>query len=186
MIDIRAAESADARQIAEIYAPFVRDGIISFETEPPGTAAMRKRMTASGGLYPWIVATNSELDGRITGYAYAGRFRDRPAYRYVVETSIYIAPWAQRRGMGRLLYQALVDTLRAQNFTQAIGVIALPNDASIRVHEAVGFRRAGIYREVGYKNGQWIDVGYWQAELNRPQIPPAEPRPFSEVGLVRL
>ncbi|WP_431469507.1 N-acetyltransferase family protein [Sphingosinithalassobacter sp. LHW66-3] len=187
MIDIRAAAAGDSAAIAAIYAPHVIAGTVSFETDPPDARAMRKRIEASGGLYPWLVMTDGEAgDQPVVGYAYATRFRDRPAYRHVVETSIYVAGPAQRRGAGRLLYEALIDTLRAQGFTQAIGAIALPNDASIRVHEAVGFRRAGVLREVGYKHGQWIDVGFWQCELNAPAIPPAEPRPFSEVGLARL
>lgn len=185
MIGIRAARSEDAAAIAAIYAPYVIGGTVSFETDAPDARAMRGRMTASDGYYPWIVATNGEEAGGVLGYAYATRFRDRPAYRYVVETSIYLAGDAQRQGAGRLLYEALVDTLRAQGFTQAIGVIALPNDGSIKLHEAVGFRRAGVYREVGFKHGRWIDVGWWQCELNDSAVPPVEPRPFSEVGVVR-
>ena len=186
MIAIRAAAPDDAAAIAAIYAPFVLTGTASFETEAPDTRQMRSRMTASGGRYPWIVATNGDPEGGgVLGYAYAGSFRDRPAYRYVVETSIYVAGQVQGQGTGRLLYEALLDTLRVQGFTQAIGAIALPNDGSIRLHEAVGFRRAGVYREVGYKQGQWIDVGYWQCELNDSVVPPVEPKPFSEVGVVR-
>jgi L-amino acid N-acyltransferase YncA len=103
----------------------------------------------------------------------------------VVETTVYVADVAQRQGAGRLVYEALVDTLRAQGFTQAIGAIALPNEGSIALHEAVGFRRAGVYREVGYKHGLWIDVGYWQCALGEPATPPVEPRRFVEVGVVR-
>ncbi|MGJ3647456.1 N-acetyltransferase family protein [Sphingomonas sp. GlSt437] len=186
MIAIRAATAEDAASIAAIYAPYVLSGTVSFETEAPDTRAMRARMTASNGLYPWLVATNGDPEGGgVLGYAYAGQFRDRPAYRYVVETSIYMSGPIQGQGTGRLLYEALIDTLRAQGFTQAIGVIALPNDGSIRLHESVGFQRAGIYRSVGYKQGQWIDVGFWQCELNESRVPPVEPRPFSKVGVVR-
>lgn len=185
MIAIRPAQAEDAAAIAAIYAPFVLSGTVSFETEAPDARQMRTRMAASDGLYPWIVATNGDPQGGVLAYAYATRFRDRPAYRYVVETSVYVAGPTQGQGAGRLLYEALIDTLRAQGFTQAIGAIALPNDGSIRLHEAVGFRRAGVYREVGYKQGQWIDVGFWQCELNEPSVPPVEPRPFSEVGVVR-
>ncbi|GAA0726485.1 GNAT family N-acetyltransferase [Sphingomonas japonica] len=185
MIAIRSARAEDAAAIAAIYAPFVQGGTVSFETDAPDTRAMRSRMTASDGLYPWIVATNGDAEGGVLGYAYATRFRDRPAYRYVVETSIYMAGDAQRQGAGRLLYEALVDTLRAQGFTQAIGVISLPNEASITLHEQTGFRRAGVYREIGFKMGRWIDVGYWQCVLNASAVPPVEPRPFSAVGVVR-
>ena len=186
MIAIRAATPDDAAALAAIYAPHVLTGTVSFEVDPPDARAMRTRMAASEGLYPWIVVTNGEAEGGVLGYAYATKFRERAAYRYVVESSIYVADVAQRQGAGRLLYKALIDTLKAQGFVQAIGAIALPNDASIRLHEAVGFRRAGVYREVGYKHGQWLDVGIWQCALNEPAIPPIEPRPFSAVGVIRI
>ncbi|MGL4314689.1 MAG: GNAT family N-acetyltransferase [Sphingomonas sp.] len=186
MIAIRAATADDAAAIAAIYAPYVLSGTVSFETEAPDTRAIRARMTASNGFYPWIVATNGDPEGGgVLGYAYAGQFRDRPAYRYAVETSIYMSGPIQGQGAGRLLYEALIDTLRAQGFTQAVGVISLPNDGSIRLHESVGFQRAGLYRQIGYKQGRWVDVGFWQCELNDSQVPPIEPRPFSDVGVVR-
>jgi L-amino acid N-acyltransferase YncA len=186
VIAIRAARPEDAAAIAAIYAPFVLTGTVSFETEAPDARQIRARMAASDGLYPWIVATSGEEDGGVLAYAYATKFRDRPAYKYVVETSIYVTGTVERQGVGRLLYEALIDTLRAQGFTQAIGVLALPNEGSIGLHEATGFRRQGVYREVGYKNGRWIDVGFWQCQLNRSTTPPTEPKPFSEVGLVRV
>ncbi len=190
MIRVRAATPADAGAIAAIYAPNVLVGTASFETEAPDAAAMAARMAASEGLYPWLVATTgsgtgSEADDRVVAYAYATRFRERAAYRFVVETTVYVADAAQRQGAGRMVYAALIATLRAQQFTQAIGAIALPNPGSIALHEAVGFRRAGVYREVGYKHGQWIDVGYWQCVLHEPATPPVEPRRFAEVGVVR-
>ena len=145
--------------------------------------AMRR---AGGGAITHIASVQGyQNQSGVLAYAYAAKFREREAYRWVVETSIYVAGAVQGQGVGRLLYEALIDTLRAQGFTQAIGAIALPNDHSIALHEAVGFRRAGFFREVGYKHGRWIDVGYWQCELNDAVTPPNEPRPFSEVGLVR-
>ncbi|WP_137862624.1 MULTISPECIES: GNAT family N-acetyltransferase [unclassified Sphingomonas] len=190
MIGIRAAAPEDAGAIAAIYAPHVLTGTASFEIEPPEKAEMRKRMHASEGLYPWLVATTGgtsadDPDAGVIGYAYAGKFRDRPAYRYVCETSIYLTDASSGSGVGRLLYEALIATLRAQGFIHAIGTITLPNDRSIRLHEAVGFRRQGVYREVGFKHGQWIDVGFWQCELNGPRIPPVEPRKFADMGIVR-
>lgn len=184
MIRLRAATPADASQIAAIYAPYVAASAVSFETEPPSAQTMRRRMEAADGLYPWIVATPDGSDV-LLGYAYATRFREREAYRFCVETTVYVAGDAHRQGVGRLLYDALLDTLREQEFTQAIAAITLPNEPSIALHEAVGFRRAGVYREVGYKQGRWMDVGLWQCSLAEPQNPPVEPRPFSEVGLVR-
>ncbi|OWK30581.1 GNAT family N-acetyltransferase [Sphingomonas mucosissima] len=186
MIAIRAAAPADAAPIAAIYAPHVLSGTVSFETEAPDMPQMRQRMAASDGLYPWLVAASGAgEDAAVVGYAYAARFRERAAYRFVVETSIYLASSVQRQGVGRLLYGTLIATLRAQSFTQAIGAIALPNDRSVALHEAAGFRRAGTYREVGYKQGQWVDVGFWQCELNESMVPPAEPRRFADVGMVR-
>lgn len=182
-IAVRPASVADAGAIAEIYRPYVERGTVSFELEAPDGDAMRARMAASAGTFPWLVATEGE-GGPVRGYAYASAFRDRPAYRYTVETTVYLESGTQGQGYGRHLYDALIDTLRAQGFTHAIGVIALPNDQSIRLHESVGFRRTGVLREVGYKDGRWIDVGFWQVELNDATIPPMEPRAFSETGMV--
>ena len=191
-IGIRAATPDDAAAIAAIYAPHVLVGTASFETEAPDARQMRTRMAASEGLYPWLVATigggggaGGGTGGGVLGYAYATRFHQREAYRWTVEATICVADVAQRQGAGRLLYEALIDTLRAQGFTQAIGRVALPNEGSIALHEQVGFRRAGVYREVGYKHGRWIDVGTWQCELNEPAVPPEEPRRFADVGVVR-
>lgn len=183
MIEIRAATLDDAPEIAAIFAPFVA-GSVSFEEKAPNADQMRKRMTASNGLYPWIVATNGDPDG-LLGYAFATSFRDRAAYRYVVDTSIYIAGDWKQQGVGRLLYGALVDTLREQDFVQAISGISLPNDDLISLHEAVGFRRAGVFRQAGYKNAEWRDVGFWQLELTQAENPPRDPKLFSDVGVIR-
>ena len=130
MIAIRAARPEDAAAIAAIYAPYVETGTVSFELEPPDARALRTRMVAFDALYPWLVVTNGDPEGGVLGYAYATRFRERPAYQYVVETSIYLASGTQGQGNGRQLYNALIDTLRAQGFVHAIGSIALPNDHS--------------------------------------------------------
>lgn len=179
MIRIRAARAEDAEPIAAIYAPHVTRGIASFEEEAPDVEAMRARIAGLAGRFPWLVA---EDDGAVLGYAYADRFRDRTAYRWAVETTVYVGDNAQRRGVGRLLYARLLDLLRAQGFTQAIAAISLPNDASVKLHELAGFRRAGVYRQVGWKLGRWVDVGLWQAQLQEPGHPPAEPRPFSALS----
>ncbi len=186
MIAIRAATPDDAGAIAAIYAPHVLVGTATFEEQAPDSRTMRTRMAAHDGLYPWLVATQGEDAGGVLAYAYAAPFHTRSAYRWTVETTVYVADAAQRRGAGRLVYEALVDTLTAQGFAQAIARVALPNEGSIALHEAVGFRRAGVQREVGFKLGRWIDVGLWQRELAEPASPPAEPKPFAEVGVVRL
>jgi phosphinothricin acetyltransferase len=170
---LRAATPDDAAVIADIYAPFVSGSAVSFETEPPDEAAMRARIEAGGGLYPWLVA---EENGRLLGYAYAARFRERPAYRFAVETSVYLRADAAGRGLGGALYEPLLATLEGQGFTQAIAAITLPNEASVRLHERLGFERAGTYRQVGWKLGAWHDVGLWQRALARAGTPPEEPR----------
>jgi phosphinothricin acetyltransferase len=172
---LRAATPDDATAIADIYARFVTASAVSFETEPPGVETMRARIEAGGALYPWI-AGEAE-DGTLLGYAYAARFRDRPAYRFTVETSVYLRSGAAGRGLGRQLYEPLIATLEAQGFTQAIAAITLPNPASARLHEKLGFERAGTYRQVGWKLGEWHDVGLWQRALAPAAAPPAEPRP---------
>ncbi|GAO39503.1 putative acetyltransferase [Sphingomonas changbaiensis NBRC 104936] len=179
MIRIRVGRAGDAEAIAAIYAPHVTRGIASFEEQAPSADEMRARIAKLAGRFPWLVA---EEDGTVLGYAYADRFRDRTAYRWAVETTVYIADGAQRRGVGRLLYARLLDILRAQGFTQAIAAISLPNDASVKLHELAGFRRAGVYRQVGWKLGRWVDVGLWQAELQEPGHPPAEPRAFEDMA----
>lgn len=184
MIAIRPAEGGDAAAIAALYAPHVLVGTASFESEAPDAHMMRDRMGASDGLYPWIVATAGSPGG-VVAYAYSRPFSEREAYRWAVETTIYVADTAHRQGVGRLLYGALIDTLRAQHFTQAVGRIALPNDGSIALHEALGFRSAGVLRQIGYKHDRWIDVGLWQCSLAEPTVPPREPRRFSDVGIVR-
>ena len=182
-VAVRPATPEDAAAIAAIYRPYVERGTVSFELRAPDERIMRQRMASSEGLYPWLVVTEGE-GGQVLGYAYASAFRDRPAYRYTIETTVYLREGTVGRGNGRQLYAALIDTVRAQGFTHAIGVIALPNDQSIRLHESVGFRRTGVLREAGYKDGRWIDVGFWQVELNDATIPPMEPKPFSETGMV--
>ncbi len=172
---LRAATQGDAAAIAEIYAPFVTASAVSFETEPPGAEAMRARMASGGPLYPWIVGEAG--DGALLGYAYAARFRDRPAYRFTVETSVYLRAGAAGRGLGRRLYEPLLAILEAQGFTQAIAAITLPNDPSVRLHERLGFERAGTYRQVGWKFGAWHDVGLWQRALAIAGNPPVEPQP---------
>jgi phosphinothricin acetyltransferase len=177
---LRAATPDDAAAIADIYAPFVTASAVSFETEPPDAPAMRARIEAGGRLYPWLVGEAE--DGGLVGYAYAARFRDRPAYRFAVETSVYLRAGAGGCGLGGRLYEPLLAMLEAQGFTQAIAAITLPNESSVRLHERLGFERAGVYRQVGWKLGAWHDVGLWQRRLAEAPSPPEEPRPFSVRG----
>lgn len=181
---LRLATVGDAAAICEIYAPFVTASSVSFETVPPDEPTMRAKIEGGGDLYPWLVAV--EEDAAVIGYAYACSFRPRPAYRFSVETSVYLASGYQGRGIGSKLYKSLLITLEGQGYTQAIAAITLPNAPSVCLHEALGFAPAGTYRKVGYKNGGWHDVGLWQRALAHPEHLPSEPRPYSETGLVLL
>lgn len=186
MITIRGARPDDAAEIAAIYAPYALGGTVAFESAAIDARAIRHRMAAHDGLYPWLVATTGGDDEEaVLAFAYGAQFKDRPAYRWTVETMCYVSGAIEGQGTGRLLYSALLRTLTAQDFVQAIATIALPNDRQIARHESIGFRRAGGYREVGFKQGRWLDVGVWQRQLNEATAPPGEPRTFSEVGVVR-
>lgn len=176
---VRRATADDAAAIASIYAPYVRATVVSFELEAPDEIEMAGRIAAVGDAYPWLVAC--EANGEVAGYAYACAFRPRPAYRFTVETTVYVADGAHRRGIGTLLYRSLLPVLEAQGYTQAIGAITLPNEASVRLHEALGFTHAGTYEKVGFKLGEWRSVGLWQRPLAPMVARPEEPRPISSV-----
>jgi phosphinothricin acetyltransferase len=175
---IRIARDEDAAVIHAIYAPSVTSGVATFETELPGVAAMRERIRVRLQHYPWLVW---EEEGDVLAYAYAGRFRERAAYDWIAETSIYVRDDAHRRGIARRLYGALLGAMRLQGMTQAVGVITLPGTASVAMHEAMGFSAAGVWRQCGYKLGQWWDVGVWQKELQPAASPPRPVTPFPEM-----
>lgn len=175
---VRLASARDAAEVAAIYAPYVTDSAASFEAEPPDADEMAVRIAAGGDLYPWFVA---EEDGALLGYAYACAFRARHAYRFAVETTVYVAAEAHGRGVGGALYARLLPLLERQGFTQAIAAITLPNEASVRLHERCGFVRAGVYADVGHKFGEWRSVGLWQRALAPLSGEPGEPVPFAEV-----
>jgi L-amino acid N-acyltransferase YncA len=159
---IRAADPVqDATACAAIYAPFVTDGWISFELDPPDEAEMARRMAKYAESHGWLVA---ERDGTVAGYAYGSPHRERAAYASSCDVAVYVDPAHARRGIGRALYGELLPLL-AQRYHAAFAGIALPNEASIGLHEAMGFTPVGIYREVGWKCGGWRDVGWWQRLL---------------------
>ena len=172
---IRIARDDDAAAIHASYAPHVESGAATFENTVPGADAMRERIRMRLPHYPWLVW---EEGGAVLAYAYAGRFRERAAYDWIAETSIYVHPAAQRRGIARRLYGTLLDAMRLQGLTQAVGVITLPNPVSVGFHEALGFDPAGVWRRCGYKLGQWWDVGVWQKELQPSTNPPPTVTPF--------
>ncbi|MGE0711068.1 MAG: N-acetyltransferase family protein [Planctomycetota bacterium] len=172
---VRDATPADAAALAEVYRPAVTSGFASFELEPPDAAEMTGRLAKVQLAFPWLVGTDPA--GAVLGYAYATRHRERPAYDWTAETSVYVRPSAQGRGVGRGLYQELLARLRAQGYRLAIAGIALPNPASVALHELLGFRRAGTLEGVGYKLGAWRDVGLWQLVLGAPPLVDGAPRP---------
>ncbi len=176
---IRLAREADADQIASIYRPYVEQSRISFEEEAPDADEISRRM--SGPIHPWLVA---DEDGRIVGYASTSPMRGRAAYRWSVETGIYVAPEAQGRGLGRKLLSAHLDLLERQGFVTIVAGIALPNDASVALHEKLGFALSGIERGVGFKLGEWVDVGRWQKDLAPRSAAPEEPRALLELPLI--
>jgi L-amino acid N-acyltransferase YncA len=176
---IRIARADDAAAIHAIYAPAVTDSAITFETELPGAEAMRQRILTRLQQYPWLVW---EEHGQVLAYAYATRFRERAAYDWIAETSIYVHADARRRGIARHLYGVLLDVMALQGIDQAVGVITLPGDVSVALHEAMGFTPAGVWRKAGYKAGQWWNVGVWQKELQAPQNPPTPLQPFSSLA----
>lgn len=169
---IRLAEPHDALFVAEIYRPAVESTPISFETEPPGAVEMGRRIEETLRLFPWLVG---EYEGRVIGYAYAASHRARAAYRWSVDTSVYVDAASRRRGVGLALYTSLFRILAAQGFFNAYAGITLPNAASVAVHESMGFRPLGVYRNVGYKLGAWHDVGWWHLELQAPRTSPPPP-----------
>ena len=176
---IRSAEEGDAAALAAIYRPYVEDSRVSFEDVAPSAADMARRLRGDQpGFHPWLLAEEGD---RVLGYAASSPFRTRRAYRWTVETGIYLAANAQGRGIGKALLTALLDVLERQGYVAAIGAIALPNPASIALHEGLGFVHAGTYRGTGFKFGEWLDVGLWQKELAPRASAPAEPRPFADI-----
>lgn len=167
---IRFATLDDAVEILNIYAPYITDTAVTFETEVPSLNDFRKRMETIQTLYPFLVY---EVGGRIAGYAYASKHHERAAYRYSVNLSIYILPEYQRKGIGRKLYACLFEILKKQGFYTVVAGITLPNEKSVGIHKAMGFEEVGVYRRIGYKFGKWRDVIYMQKALREYDAVPA-------------
>jgi phosphinothricin acetyltransferase len=172
---IRDADPArDAAACAAIYAPHVEGSPVSFEERAPEAAEMAARIERYGASHAWLVA---EREGEVVGYAYATAFNERPAYRWSTSVSVYVAAGAHGTGVGRALYGALFDRLRERGFRIACAGITLPNEASESLHKSFGFELVGVNREIGWKQGAWRDVGWYQLELSpAPEGPPPEPR----------
>jgi L-amino acid N-acyltransferase YncA len=174
-LSIRDADpTRDADPCAAIYAPHVEGSPVSFEEEAPDAAEMAARIARHGTSHAWLVAAR---EGEVVGYAYATAFNERPAYRWSTSVSVYIADDARGEGVGRALYEALFDRLRERGFRMACAGITLPNEASEALHESLGFELVGVNRAIGWKQGAWRDVGWYQLELSPPPDgPPPEPR----------
>lgn len=176
---IRLAASDDAAAMLAIYAPIVRDTIISFEVEPPSTDEMRGRIESGWPRWPWLAC---ERAGDVLGYAYASQHRTRAAYQWSVDASVYVRADARRGGVARALYTSLFAILRLQGFRNAYAGITLPNAPSVAFHETLGFEPVGIYRNVGYKLGAWRDVGWWARDLAEHGPSPSSPVDLASVS----
>jgi phosphinothricin acetyltransferase len=159
---IRTCAEADAPSVAAIYNHYVRETVVTFEETPVSVETMTRRIADVGASFPWLV---SETDGTVIGYAYATAWKPRSAYRFCVETTVYVANGHHGRGLGSTLYAALLAELTDRGFHSAVGGIALPNPSSIALHEKLGFKKIAHFAEVGRKFDRWVDVGYWQRLL---------------------
>lgn len=168
-LTVRDASAADAAACAEIYAPYVTETAISFETEPPAPETMRARIEAALREYAWLVL---EDGGEVVGYAYGGPYKERAAYRRSCEVSIYLKMSLRRTGGGRLLYATLFERLAARGYSTAVAGVALPNAASVGIHTSMGFELVGVFRKIGWKNDAWHDVAWYQRSLSDPAPTP--------------
>lgn len=164
--------------MSAIYAAAVVGSVATFEEVAPDATEMAGRMRSTLERLPWLVA---ELDGQVTGYAYASAHHPRPGYRWSVTVSVYVGGDHAGRGIGRALYEELVPVLRRQGIVNAYAGIALPNPASVRLHERIGMRRIGVYERVGFKFGAWHDVAWYGMRLADPAGQPPEPIPFASL-----
>ena len=177
-LSLRFVEEADHPRLLEIYSPAIVDSAASFEREPPGLLEWSERVNGVAGRYPWLVAVEGDI---VLGYAYASQHRPRAAYRWSVEVSAYVGANARRRGVARRLYVALLEILRLQGICNAFAGITLPNPASVALHESAGFVPVGVYPKIGYKQGDWHDVGWWSLRLVDNDDAPNEARSMAEL-----
>ncbi len=160
---IRDVTEADAQSLCDIYNYYIEHSLATFETEPLAPGEMAKRIAATTAGYPWLVGENEQ---GVLGYAYATRWKPRQAYRYTVESTVYLAPAAASQGMGSRLMAALLERLLAQGAHAVLAGIALPNDPSVALHQKLGFSKVAHFRQTGRKFDQWVDVGYWEKILS--------------------
>jgi L-amino acid N-acyltransferase YncA len=170
---IRDATPEDGAACAAVYAPYVTGTAITFEYEPPTPEEMAERIARAQKAHAWVVL---EDDGQVVGYAYGGQYKERAAYRWACEVSVYLEPGRRRGGEGRALYEALFERLAARGFRTAVAGMTLPNPASEGLHRALGFEPIGVYRDIGWKHGRWHDVAWTQKMLRTGEGPPTGPR----------
>ena len=177
MAAIRLAREQDSEQIQSIYAPIVRDSAISFELKPPTIDEMCARISKYLKTHPWLVC---EQNKKIMGYAYASEHRSRWAYQWAADASVYIGESYRGKGVGRALYTSLFELLKFQGFYHVYAGVTLPNPGSVGLHEAMEFQPIGVYKSVGFKFGQWHDVGWWHLPLKALSAHPTPPLEFSK------
>ena len=170
---VRDATPRDAQACAAIYAPYVTDTAITFESDPPTPEQLAERIATATRTHAWLVL---DVGGRVVGYAYGGPYKARAAYRWSTEVSVYLEQGLRRSGAGRTLYTALFARLAERGFRTAVAGMALPNDASVGLHRALGFEPVGTYRRIGWKLGAWHDVAWVQRSIAQDDGPPAELR----------
>ena len=175
---IRVATKDDAAGMLEIYAPFILNSGITQETEVPSTEEFQKRILSNLTERPWLVC---EIDNEIAGYAYAGKHRDRKGYQWCTEPSVYLSEKYFGLKVGDALYTALFDILKIQGYVNAYAVITLPNDRSVAFHKKFGFSYLTTYKKIGYKLGQWHDVGWMQYEVVPHKEDPSDPIKFPAI-----
>jgi len=175
---IRLAQSNDAEGILAIYAPYIINTSFTFEAELPSVKNFSERISSYLQHWPWLVC---EIDGTIAGYAYGSKYRERIGYQWCVECSVYIHDDFQRKGIANALYTTLFEILKGQGYRNVYAVINLPNERSVQLHEACGFKWFANYENVGYKLGKWKTVGWWQLVINEYDDDPKPPVKFSEL-----
>jgi L-amino acid N-acyltransferase YncA len=175
---IRLATESDAASILDIYSPYIEKTSFTFETEVPSPDEFKKRISSYLQNWPWLVC---EIDGKVAGYAYGSRYRERTGYQWCAECSVYVHDDYQKRGVAKSLYTALIEILKLQGFRNLYAVINTPNDRSVIFHESMGFKFFAMYENVGYKLGRWKNVGWWELQLNDYTLEPEPPKKFSEL-----
>ena len=175
---LRLANRADAPGILAIYGPIVQESYASFAVEPPTVEEIEAQIAQTLDHFPWLVCTDGD---QILGYAYAGPHRSRAGYRWATEVSVYVHPEGHRHGIARALYTALFALLAVQGFVNVYAGIALPNEASVALHETLGFEQTAHYRQIGFKSHAWRDTGWWHRRIN-----PLDPNPAPPVPITKL